>query len=457
MNRVVEQLFRRGLKQQSLWRHDERVLLAISGGVDSMVLLSLMQNLPDKLKPKQIAVAHFNHQLRSASLNEAKALADYCETNGLPFYQGVWDNPVVVNGIEASARQARYDFLFRTAKEQGYDVLLTAHHGDDQVETMLIKMIRGSFLRNLMGIRTVSEREGIRLVRPLLRFSKEEIREWALEKQLVFWEDESNASDDYLRNRLRHHIVPKIAQEAPNYIEKWQSLSTQLTLANDLIEEAILVNFNNCLEFDEEKCPNLIVSRLKSYSEAQQYFILSKFFQEQLINQGVALNQRQFDKVIKDLKVEGQQVWQLSDGWQIEKNYDFLKVSNKITNYPVFEEQTIAVLGDSVTLTTGRLVLEKVQAKLSPNSLVIPERMLPLKVRSFQTGDRFILDKSGRTKKVARYFIDEKVAKENRLDIPIVVNSLGETIWIVEFRKSYLSITSETDKIFYKLTYYKNE
>ncbi|MGX6962800.1 tRNA lysidine(34) synthetase TilS [Vagococcus xieshaowenii] len=455
----MERAFRKIIEASRYWQKEDHVLIAVSGGVDSMVLLRLMERLPSNLSPGKIGVAHFDHQLRASSFDEAKAVAYYCKQHDLPYHRGIWDNQVIEDGVEASARKARYTFLLETARNYGYTTLLTAHHGDDQVETLLIKMIRGSSLPNMVGIRPVSYRDTIKLVRPLLSFNKETIQQWADQQSICFWEDESNKGDDYLRNRLRHHIVPQIAKEAPNYVEKWSDFSYQLHLANELIHESIQPVYEACLVNEADGIVLLDVEKWSELSQAKQYFVLTNYFQEELITKGGQLSQRQLQMMMKDLKVAGEQVWHLSNGWYVKKTYQFLKLSQKEQESPDKKEWLLSNVGQTIQVDNDeQFVLTKDSSeKNNPFELQVSPSWLPLRIRYIQEGDRLKLDALGHTKKVSRFFIDEKIPREERKKIPLVVNNQGEVIWIVGFRKSYLSIALETDKIFYKLTYSKNE
>ncbi|MGX7030533.1 tRNA lysidine(34) synthetase TilS [Vagococcus zengguangii] len=455
----MEQAFKQIIEKQGYWRGQDRVLVAVSGGVDSMVLLALLQRLPQYLRPAEIGVAHFNHHLRVEADDDAQAVANYCQQHQLSFYLGEWLEPTSENGIEAAARQARYDFLLATAKEQQYDMLLTAHHGDDQVETLLIKLIRGSSLQNMVGIRPVSWREDVKIVRPLLAFNKASIENWATNQHVPYWEDASNQQDNYLRNRVRHHLVPQIANEAPHYVEKWADFTNQLNLANDLIKTRVSELYPQCVVTVAQQLygEQLDLLKWREFSEAERYFLLSEFFQRNLIAKGGTLSQRQLQQMISDLTTAGEQVWTLADNWCVQKSYHFLKLSNQQLSPSEKIAGSISQLGDQFTLPNdGLLMLEETQ-KLTQerDEVIIPLDWLPLTVRSYEPGDRFVLDASGQTKKVSRLFIDKKISKTERLNIPLVLNRHDEVVWIVGFRKSYLSIVPETDKIFYKLTYYK--
>ncbi|MFC7055664.1 tRNA lysidine(34) synthetase TilS [Enterococcus alcedinis] len=166
-----------------LWHNESRVLIAVSTGLDSMVLLHVLQELTNT--GLTIGVAHVNHQLREVSIKEEAFIADYCHKEKIPFYTQRWQVPAKGN-IESQAREFRYDFFKEIMEKYHYDVLVTAHHQEDQVETILMKMVRTGDLFASQGIVLTQVFGSGRLVRPLLYHSKETLRQYAQEHQLIF-------------------------------------------------------------------------------------------------------------------------------------------------------------------------------------------------------------------------------------------------------------------------------
>ena len=161
--------------------------------------------------------------LREASDDEAAFLKDYCQTRGIPYYERVWQDPPQ-NGIEAAAREFRYHFFAETMTLQSYDWLLTAHHADDQMETMLMKMVREGRLQNASGIKRKQPFGNGYLIRPFLTIAKEEIRDYARRRGIAYFEDETNQQTLFQRNRLRHQAVPLLKAENPRALDHFQQL-----------------------------------------------------------------------------------------------------------------------------------------------------------------------------------------------------------------------------------------
>src|SRR5699024_4168281 len=229
------------LQNNNLLKNDNHVLLAVSGGVDSIVLFHLMQSIPKAKRPK-LSIAHINHQLRPEADLEEEFVKRLAEEYQLPFYSFLWDK---VNhpesGMEEAARRVRYSFFKRVMEEENINVLMTAHHQDDQVEKILMKLARGSSLAQLTGIQFSRSFSEGKLVRPLLGFSKQILYAFAKEQGLKFIEDETNYELTYTRNRFRNQIIPLFKKENNQFnqhIMKFDLvLSELLEVSKDTIEE----------------------------------------------------------------------------------------------------------------------------------------------------------------------------------------------------------------------------
>lgn len=192
---------------------DGRILCAVSGGPDSMYLLERLRELGYR-----VAAAHFEHGLRGEeSLNDASFVRSWCEEHDIPFFAGSGDTAAWAGeqrlGVEEAARMLRYDFLEHAADEWKADVIATAHTADDNAETVLMHLTRGTGLRGLGGIPPVRGR----IVRPMLDTTRDEVLRYLAERRIPFQEDATNAEDDCMRNRIRHHVVPALRRENPAF------------------------------------------------------------------------------------------------------------------------------------------------------------------------------------------------------------------------------------------------
>lgn len=451
------------------WGKQDKLLLAVSGGVDSRVLLELFLSLPSEERPL-IGVIHVNHQLRTESDQEAQYLKDYCKTKGLPYYEKQWQRATETLGnVESQAREFRYNFFSEIYQREGYQGLVTGHHSDDQAETILMKLTSGSQLRNLVGIRKSSRRSGMMIYRPLLAYSKNEIQAYATERKLRYFEDETNRSDDYFRNRVRTHIIPQLKAENPNFLKQIHSFVKQIEYANDIVAEKVADIYQQLVTESPDSQWTIDNQKFQTLAESQQYMFLVHFFQENLISHGYEVNEVQLAGVMElanSQKASGQ--ISLPSQWLIIKSYQQLTLVQGAQTEDCHQRRRLKI-GESLKLSPREhLLLQLSDAPLSlpagtenwsKTEMALPqgEPYQELMIRKAQPGDRFSYNQGGNTKKVSRYFIDEKIPHQKRQETWLVVNTEGQILWILPFRKSYLSIEKETDKIHYRLIYLKNE
>lgn len=220
-------------KENNIDLTNKKLLVAASAGPDSMALLDMLKQLQAK-EDFELAAAHFDHQLRVDSEEESKLLNKYCRQNNIPLFLAKWSkNCQPHSGIEAAARKARYDFLTQIAKENKSDYLLTAHHGDDLLENILLKFIRSGNPEEMNSLQILGKMHNVKLLRPLLGYSKKELVNYNKSHQIEYIVDSTNLADETLRNRLRHHVVPLLKQENPALIKNALFFSQKM---NELID-----------------------------------------------------------------------------------------------------------------------------------------------------------------------------------------------------------------------------
>jgi len=205
LNRVRDVFLSKGILNEPL-------IVAVSGGGDSMALLTMLASLQTALELR-LHVAHFDHQLRPGSADDAQWLADYCRRKGFDFCCGTPDVPPPKSHIEAWARTQRYRFLEARAKQAGARWIAVAHTANDQAETVLHHVLRGTGLKGASGIPVTRRlRSGARLIRPCLMLTRTELKAWLEEQGVPFRNDPSNDDPRFTRNRLRHSLMPLIEE-----------------------------------------------------------------------------------------------------------------------------------------------------------------------------------------------------------------------------------------------------
>lgn len=284
------------------------IVVGISGGVDSMVLLHAMQE--NGYTP---IAAHFNHKLREESDREAKIIETYCLDEGLPFRSGFGDvREFAVEGgysIEEAARILRYQFLFDVANTEMAGAVAVAHHADDQVETILMNLLRGAGTRGLSGMQVVSIpnpwHETIPLVRPLLEVAKKDLVDYQVEHELPVIEDKSNLDEIYFRNKIRHTLVPQLEDLTPGFHQRLLQTAQILSAEDQALNYFCDIAWKTC-----------------RHSQGTSYIQLSR---DELLDYPVAVQRRLIRKALKNLRPE---FLELSFS-QVEAALDFIRTPTR--------------------------------------------------------------------------------------------------------------------------------
>lgn len=431
-----------------------KCLVAVSGGVDSMVLLDLLLAHPSVAR-EQIVVAHFNHGLRRASFDEEDGLRDYCQRKGVIFCSEQWGIKEVTKNIEGQAREARYAFFEKIAKEKDLDYLLTAHHQDDLAETVLMKLINGSRLTNLVGIRPLSQRGELTVVRLLLDFSKQDIFEYAKKQQLIYWEDETNQDTKFQRNRIRHQVIPLLKEENPQVLNQFSHFVKQVGYASELID-----SYCDKWTKDIRQVPGgweMDITGIEGLAEGARYFLVEELFQQTIIPLGIEINRKQMN-TIEELVIKATPAWRvdLAGGWQLYRSYQLLQLRQVVSEEQSTYEPRAVAFGIT-DVPGGQLILSD-QTELKDQeagefTIGLTGDQLPLVVRPPRPGDKLVYNEKGQRKKINRLFIDKKIPRGNREKFLVIEDNKQQILSLFYDEESYLSIMQETDRIHYRLTY----
>ena len=408
------------LAQKFPFLKGKKLLLAISGGIDSMVLLNLLHHLE-----YTIAIAHCNFGLRgNESDGDEEFIKAECERYKIPIHIQKFDTQQFAETYKLStqlaARKLRYDWFSVLLKDNNYDYLLTAHHLDDSLETFLINLTRGSGLDGLVGIPEQNER----IIRPLLLFSRQEIVNYAQENNVQWREDSSNASDKYVRNKIRHDIVPLLKELNPSFLNSFQNTLDNLQQAQSLVDDASRIVYRKVVDdVDFQKKINLTeLLQLPNY-RAYLYQWLQPF--------GFTAWHDIYDLV------------HASSGKQIfSENYIVLKNRTELIVYPKknsveVEHYTIEKDKKYVKIPLN-LSFCKVSdiSHQSSNTIFVDEDKLrfPLELRKWSDGDFFYpLGMTGK-KKVGKFFKDEKFSLIDKSSAWILYSD-NQIVWIIGIRQ----------------------
>ena len=388
------------------------VVLALSGGVDSMVLFDLLMKMEFN-----VVIAHVNHHKREESIIEEQYIRKMSsETNSLV---EVFDYYHEDNNFQAEAHNQRYNFFYEVAKKYNASAIITAHHYQDTLETIIMNIIKGSNLYGYGGIKEASTYNDILVIRPLIEIHKEDIYKYAKENNITYFEDSSNNEDLYLRNRIRHHIIPLLEQENPNLSSSVTNYSTQL-------HEAFSYIRSNSIKYMEENNNKIIVNSFQKLALIQKKDIINYICDCKDI--------LSTDNKINDI-LELIESFKPNLTYDLGLNYQFIKEYN--TCY-IEEKHSIETfkyeinVGEEINLL--ELIISFGQKITSDTFLNVSlNEPLPLIVRKRIDGDKLIIG-SGH-KKLKDFLIDKKVPKRERDNLIIITNNDGEIIWVVGYYK----------------------
>lgn len=402
------------IQQHQLLNEHDRLLLGVSGGVDSMVLLHLFQQLPYEL-----SVAHVNFGLRGKESDEEEAfVVEYCNKFNIKVHPIRVDTMAYVYtqkvSIQMAARSLRYDWFEKLKQEYQYAHVLTAHHSDDSVETIFINILRGTGLSGMKGITSNDK-----AIRPLLPFTRSEIIDYANAVNLSWREDSSNKKEDYLRNRLRHSILPEIDKLNENWRQKLIQLS-----------EDIAVSENILTDFYHENLPKFYLNETIYLNELSKLNYSDWMFRRLLISLG--FTHQTISDILLNLDVQKGKLFESAE-FVLQKQADSFAViaknENQLTEFSEFivEQQNLVKLSNKIfELNSIRAEDFSKDYKVKESYLDYNKLQFPLLIRRWHPGDWFIPFGMKGRKKLSDYFVDEKFTIQEKENTFVIVS--GEDI-----------------------------
>ncbi|MCB0471497.1 MAG: tRNA lysidine(34) synthetase TilS [Flavobacteriaceae bacterium] len=415
---------------------DKKLLLAISGGIDSVVLANLFKELN-----LQFSLAHCNFKLRGdESESDEVFVKKLAENLQVPVYVKQFETETFAQNeklsIQVAARNLRYEWFYQLKDKDGFDLIVTAHHADDNLETFLINLIRGTGLDGLTGIPEQSET----IIRPLLPFTREQIETYAKKEKIQWREDSSNIETKYLRNKIRHQIIPLMKELNPNFLNSFNNTLNNLkgsaaivrrTVA-DLKNEILVPQTDGTLKIDIEYLKKLGNETAYLYELLREY----GFTEWQDIT---SLLDAQSGKYI------------FSDTHQLVKDRGVLLLGPK-HNEDAEHAYTIPVDENTFEITGLKLSITDVSEPSdlqSSNPVFVDKDLLkfPLTVRKWKDGDYFYPIGMEGKKKLSKYFKDEKLSRIDKQKTWLLCS--GNTIvWVIGKRlDNRYKITDKTRNI----------
>ena len=452
--------FKRTIDCHRLVEKGDRLIVGVSGGVDSMVLLHLLYACREAFDLSLI-VAHVNHGLRPAeSEKEAALVQKEAARLGLPFEYGQFNVKEFQKSMGLSpqdaARRIRFHFFYSLLQRHDAQKVVLGHHADDQVETVLLRLIRGSGLQGLKGMLPI--REG-RVIRPLLGVWREEIQAFAAEKEIPFLLDSSNLKSDYLRNRIRLTLIPLMEREyQPNFKQLLLRTSNILREENDYLEKGAEAAYQVIVRKEKDTL-FFKFSEYRSLHQAIQWRVMKKIL-ERVYDWGTGLEEGEWSEVHKIYQRLHQSspsfLVELPHGALVEKRYDLVLFGKgKVKPLPPFEVELrspgstfIEEIGKEVVIEeTDRDKFKDYKGPGDTALLDYGSLQFPLRMRNFRPGDRFHPLGAKGSQKLKEFFIDHKVPKVERPKVPLLVS--GERIaWVAGYRiDERAKLTEKTKKV----------
>lgn len=408
--------------------NNDTIVAAISGGPDSMYLLHVLNILKTK-KDFNLIVAHVNHNLRLESEFEKQKVENYCKENAIIFeYLKIEKYPK--DNFHNYARKVRYDFFEQLISRYNAKYLITAHHGDDLVETIMMRLVRGSTLKGYAGFSKISKQKNYFIVRPLIDITKEEIKTYMDKNSLWYAIDNSNEKDVYTRNRYRKYILPKLKKENKNVHLKFQEFSNKINDIGNFLEKYTDKVFDSVY-----CCEKLNIDNFKKEEKAVRDNILYRILQVKYGDKISSISSNNVDEIYKIIYSQKSNVKvSLPHNFEFVKSYDYcyFNLKKQILDYKIR-------ITDEVKLSNGCVITKLEESNLTDNNVIYlnsNELSLPLYVRNKKPGDKMIVKNMSSYKKIKDIFINAKIDKEKRLDYPILVDSDDKIIWLPGIKKS---------------------
>ena len=417
-------------------KYGDSIVVGVSGGPDSMALLHLMSSIK-KVIDIEVVCAHVNHNVRKESSSEKVFVEKFCLNHGIVF-ESMKIEDYGDDNFHNEARSKRYNYFGNIVKKYVAKYLLTAHHGDDLIETILMRIVRGSTLRGYSGFSKIVKFEDYTILRPLINVTKDEIFEYNKNNNIAFVQDASNQKDVYTRNRFRKYIVPEFKKEDPNVHNKFYKFSTTLLEYNDYIDKQVekkIANIyvQNTLKIDE------FLKEEKVIQMKIIYYILEHIYQDDLML--ITDNHAELLHQLITSKRANAYIY-LPNNLKAIKSYGTLTFVNEEMTKDEYEIEIINYLnlpnGKNIEVVSSSSDTSNNTCRLSSKDV-----KMPLRVRTRVDGDKISVKGMIGSKKVSDIFIDCKIPMHDRNIWPVVVDSNNTVVWLPGLKKSKFDKSKE--------------
>ncbi len=408
---------------------NDTIVAGVSGGPDSMALIHILNCLKDEFNLK-IICAHINHNKREESNKEQEDLEAYCKANKIIFECKKiekWGD----DNFENEARIVRYNFFEELVDNYAAKYLMTAHHADDLIETIMMRIVRGSTLKGYSGFSKIVNKGSYKIIRPLITHTKAEIEKYCKDNNISYCVDKSNFDDKYTRNRYRHNLLPFLKNENPNVHKKFIKFSETLLETSAYIDKEVEKSFNKVFHDGV-----LNIEKFKDLDHLIQvniiYNIMEKIYGDDLLIIGDTHVDLMFNLIYSN---KSNSCIHLPNNVIVMKVYNELSFNYDEEEYSEYEVEISSI----VNLPNGKIIEETTEINDNSNNIIrlnSKEIKLPLYVRNRHDGDKMEIKGLNGSKKIKDIFIDEKVKPNDRLLWPVVLDSEDNIVWLPGLKKS---------------------
>ena len=422
---------------------DKYIIVGVSAGPDSMALLHMLMTNTKK----EIICAHINHNVRDKSDEEEKYLKTFCQKHNIIF-ESMKIKEYTENNFENEAREKRYEFYEKLLNKYHSHYLILAHHGDDLIETVMMKIVRGSNLEGYAGIKMYSKQKNYTIIRPLLNLTKKDILIYNKENNIKYYTDNTNEDITYTRNRYRKKILPLLKEEDKDvhlkFLKYSETLQEYYNYVENITKEKIKKDYKN----------NIIdIKKFKNEEPLIQKNIIFNLLSSIYDNTANIITDNHIENIIKLINNDNpNKTIDLPKDYIARKSYEYIYIEKK----DIKENNYKILLTDTVKIKN--IIIKKVDnidtdgndvCRLNSNNI-----KLPLYIRNKKQGDYIeVLGLNGK-KKIKDIFIDNKIPLKDRNNYPILVDNNDTILWIPNIKKSKYNVKKD-EKYDIILTSYK--
>ncbi len=405
---------------------DNYVVVGVSAGPDSMCLLNILEK-----KTNKIIVCHINHNIREQSIIEEEYLKKYCQEHNLIF-ESMTIKEYKENNFENEARKIRYKYYEEILNKYNSNKLFLAHHGDDLIETILMKIERVSNIEGYAGIKRISKLKNYDIIRPLLPYTKNDIITYNKSHNITYYIDSSNTNIDYTRNWYRHKVLPILKEKDKNIHLKFLKYSETLQEYNEYIDREINKKIPNIYQNDIINID--ILNKEDPFLKKNiLYYIMNDIYN----NESNIITEKHIQNILAIINSNKPNLSiNMPQGKILVKEYNKLYIKNNIK-----EEKKYKIIFEDNTKIDNLEIKKESKEESDGNNICrlnSKDIKFPIYIRNRKDGDYMILKNSNYKKKIKEIFIENKLPISKRNNYPLLVDSEDKILWIPNIKKSNL-------------------